>query len=96
MEWYRYVSKAQLMGKSNWYQVPFDGSIIEEASIRECLLDHQLCTKGMQRVMGIGAMRLKRIQRVCKRTCILPDHKLKGTLSHNSIKNNDARLPDMM
>ena len=47
-------------------------------------------------MMGVGAMRLKRIQQICKRTCILPQHKLKGTLSHNSIKNNDARLPDLM
>ena len=35
MEWYRYVSKAQQMGKSNWYQVLFYGSVIKDASIRK-------------------------------------------------------------
>ena len=73
MEWYRYVSKAQT-GKSNRYQVPFDGSIIEDTSVHKCLLDHQLCTKRMQQVMGIRAMHLKHIQRIYKCTCILPEH----------------------
>ena len=90
MEWYRYVSQVQMTGKSNWYQVPLMGASCES------LLNHQLCTKGMQLVMGIRAMHLKRIQRFCKRACILPEHKLKGTVSLNWVKNNDARLPDLM
>ena len=80
MEWDRYVSKAQATGKSNWYQVPFDGSIIEDTNICESLLNHQLCTKGMQLAIGIGAMHLKCIQHYCKCTRIVPEHKLKGAV----------------
>ncbi len=84
MEWYRYASR------SGWrYLVPFDGDTIEDDLVLNSVLKHRLCQRGLFLLMGVGERRLRSIRAASQVTCILPSHKGKGRMAHNSIKNDD-------
>jgi hypothetical protein len=59
MEWYWYARLRT--EKANFFQLPFDGSLTTNLSIKKSLHSHKLCQRGMQLVMGIGDTRMRGI-----------------------------------
>ena len=76
MEWYWYARLRT--EKANFFQLPFDGSLTTNLSIKKSLHSHKLCQRGMQLVMGIGDTRMRRIRQASQVGFILPQHKGKG------------------
>ena len=90
MEWYRYARiNCVFADKTNSYQVPFDGNLVDHPSLRAKIVVHSLCQSGIQRVMSVGGYRMRTIRNAAQFGFIPPRHQGKDKVAHNAIKEND-------
>ena len=62
LEWFRYSTSTMRegntrgpnKGRTNYYQLPYDGNYVDDDKSLQVLRNHRLCTAGMQAVMSIG------------------------------------------
>ena len=87
MEWYRYARNIGVFAnKTNCYQVPFDGDLVNHPSLRSKITEHKLCQSGIQRVMSVGDTRMRTIRNAAQFGSIPPRHQGKDKVAHNAIK----------
>jgi hypothetical protein len=96
MEWYRYARNIGVVdNKTNYYQVPFDGELVNHPSLRSKIIEHKLCQSGMQRVMSVGDTRMRTIRQAAQFGSIPPRHQGKDRVAHNAITKNDPRFKSL-
>ena len=90
-EWYRYSSYVKKLkrgqGKMKYYRLPYidDGS----EAVPETVLNHVVCTRGMQSIMSYGLTSFGRITKAAMYLSVLPLHKSTGKTNCNSIDINN-------
>ncbi len=89
LDWYKYASSGK--GLRHNYMLPYNAIGVDPNPIMEEMRSHQLCTKGMRKVMNIGKTRLSSAIAAAGTTGVMPLHKLGGRQTNNSIKDDDER-----
>jgi hypothetical protein len=93
-EWFKYLSFLKKGSKITWFRLPFinDGMSV----IPEAVRMHVLCSRGLLLVLNWGSRRWRSIQKASTVTGVMPMHKAKGKMNHNSLSNNDRKMGPLM